>query len=62
MLYETIFPLNTTNAIKIKLEQLAGKRLNSPLNVIRYSDLIAKLDKISDELTGLVNSIKEEQQ
>jgi len=62
MLYETIFPLHTTNAIKIKLEQLAGKRLNSPLNVIRYSDLIAKLDKISDELTGLVNSIKEEQQ
>ena len=61
MLYNITLPLSTTNAIRIKLEQLNGKRLNSPSNAIRYAELITKLDKISEELTSLVNSIKEEQ-
>lgn len=61
MLYEINLPLSTTNAIRIKLEQLNGKRIESPLNAMRYADLITKLDKISDELTGLVNKIKENQ-
>ncbi len=60
MLYEIIHPLSTTNAIRIKLEQLNGKRIVSPISAIRYSDLITKLSKISEELTGLVNKIKEE--
>ena len=61
MLYETILPLSTTNAIKIKLEQLHDKRIVKPINAIRYADLITKLDKISEELTGLINSVKENQ-
>ncbi len=61
MLYEIALPLSTTKAILLKLNQLSTKRIESPLNAIRYADLITKLDKISEELTGLVNSIKEEQ-
>lgn len=61
MLYEIDLPLATTKAIKIKLEQLEGKHIVKPINAMRYADLITKLDKISEELTGLINSIKEEQ-
>jgi hypothetical protein len=61
MLYNIELPLSTANAIRIKLEQLDGKQLNSPLNAIRYANLIAKLDGINEELTDLVNRTKEEQ-
>lgn len=49
------------DTIGIKLEQIIDIQINSPMLIIKYTDLITKLHKISEELTGLVNNIKEDQ-
>lgn len=60
MIYNIQHPLDITDSIQDKLKILHGNTIQSPLDAIRYADLITKLDKISEELTGLVNNIKED--